>query len=267
MELETQRVWDYITDSYVHRLIRNRADGKLVELPSLSSGGKGEESDNNKDKDKRGPDKDTEESQDKLEAMGIEYANLMTSQLESQRGYYEEEIARAKDDIAVTRRKWEEALTETSKWRKERVELEKKVDQVIKKAEKDKEEFKLKWEQANKLAVEEEARRKKERLEVVKVRKELEKELEAEKAVTKSLTENLGHLKTEIGKQEKERMELKSEMEELKEQMRDVMFALTARDQIEQQGGAANEAAGGDLMVPATSPATTTPSARRKKKK
>ncbi|KAJ3064765.1 hypothetical protein HK102_008110, partial [Quaeritorhiza haematococci] len=34
LELETQRVWDYAGDNYVHRLIQNKADGKLVELPA-----------------------------------------------------------------------------------------------------------------------------------------------------------------------------------------------------------------------------------------
>lgn len=33
IELQTQRVWDYIGDGYVHRLITNKTDGKLVELP------------------------------------------------------------------------------------------------------------------------------------------------------------------------------------------------------------------------------------------
>ena len=28
MELETQRVWDYAGDNYVHRLIQNKVDGK-----------------------------------------------------------------------------------------------------------------------------------------------------------------------------------------------------------------------------------------------
>lgn len=32
LELETQRVWDYIGDNYVHRLIQSKTDGKLVEL-------------------------------------------------------------------------------------------------------------------------------------------------------------------------------------------------------------------------------------------
>ncbi|KAK6267710.1 hypothetical protein QUC31_011870 [Theobroma cacao] len=34
LELETQRVWDYVGDNYVHRLIQSKTDGKLVELNS-----------------------------------------------------------------------------------------------------------------------------------------------------------------------------------------------------------------------------------------
>lgn len=33
MEIESQRVWDYIGDGYVHRLIQSKTDGKVVELP------------------------------------------------------------------------------------------------------------------------------------------------------------------------------------------------------------------------------------------
>lgn len=33
VELDTQRVWDYSGDGYVHRLILNRTDGKMIELP------------------------------------------------------------------------------------------------------------------------------------------------------------------------------------------------------------------------------------------
>lgn len=33
LELGTVRVWDYLGDCYVHRLVRNQADGQLVALP------------------------------------------------------------------------------------------------------------------------------------------------------------------------------------------------------------------------------------------
>lgn len=31
-ELDSQRVWDYAGDQYVHRLIQSKTDGKLVEV-------------------------------------------------------------------------------------------------------------------------------------------------------------------------------------------------------------------------------------------
>jgi BRCA1-associated protein len=72
METNTQRVWDYSQDGYVHRLVQNEADGKIVELP-LRDGSK----------------KSTEEKVDKI---GFEYSKLLIGQLESQREYYEEKI-------------------------------------------------------------------------------------------------------------------------------------------------------------------------------
>ena len=36
LEIETQRVWDFASNGYVHRLIQNMVDGKLVELPGRS---------------------------------------------------------------------------------------------------------------------------------------------------------------------------------------------------------------------------------------
>lgn len=41
LELETQRVWDYVGDNYVHRLIQSKTDGKLVELNHYCSHGDG----------------------------------------------------------------------------------------------------------------------------------------------------------------------------------------------------------------------------------
>lgn len=74
MELETSRVWDYAGDNYVHRLIANESDGKLVELPgkddSTASSGKYSEA-------------------DKVDEVGFEYSQLLISQLASQREYYE----------------------------------------------------------------------------------------------------------------------------------------------------------------------------------
>lgn len=67
MEVATSRVWDYAGDGYVHRLIANEADGKIVELPEKSS----------------------LEVKSKADNDGLEYSDLLMSQLISQREYYE----------------------------------------------------------------------------------------------------------------------------------------------------------------------------------
>ncbi|KAJ9091504.1 hypothetical protein QFC19_009049, partial [Naganishia cerealis] len=86
MELETSRVWDYAGDNYVHRLVTNEADGKLVELPekiATSSGSFRKGSENF----------------DKVDEVGFEYSQLLISQLASQRDYYEG-LLRSKGSIS-----------------------------------------------------------------------------------------------------------------------------------------------------------------------
>lgn len=41
LHLETQRVWDYAGDGFVHRLVMNKLDGKMIELPAPTDGGTG----------------------------------------------------------------------------------------------------------------------------------------------------------------------------------------------------------------------------------
>ncbi|KAF1766058.1 hypothetical protein GCK72_006014 [Caenorhabditis remanei] len=68
-----ERVWDYAGDNYVHRLIENQADGKLVEY----------QRDMNTSIDEKSS------KDDKLEGIKLEYTLLLTSQLEDQRKYFE----------------------------------------------------------------------------------------------------------------------------------------------------------------------------------
>lgn len=224
MELETQRVWDYIGDSYVHRLIRNRTDGKLVELPSLAatrqSGADDDEGEKQPGAGGRGPDRSAEASQDKIEAIGLEYANLMTSQLDSQREYYEQEVAREKDERRVVSRKWEEALAEQARAKKLAQDREREAAEARAKIEREREELKARLETQVRQTAEEEARRKREQKELAKAKRELERSLEAEQAVTKSLTENLGSLRSEMKKREDETAAVRAEVEDLKDQMR-----------------------------------------------
>ena len=91
LELCTQRVWDYSGDNYVHRLIQNKVDGKLVELPDPHGGGSSAmdgastASDAARELKRRG-------QEEQYEAVVHEYSLLLTGQLEVQRRHYDERL-------------------------------------------------------------------------------------------------------------------------------------------------------------------------------
>ncbi|KAG7935621.1 uncharacterized protein OGAPODRAFT_15903 [Ogataea polymorpha] len=86
MEATSQRVWDYAGDNYVHRLVQNEADGKLVELPIHS-----------------GKERDSSSSgnEDKVEKIGFEYSKMLIAQLESQREFYEMKLEEASNRVLL----------------------------------------------------------------------------------------------------------------------------------------------------------------------
>ncbi|CAI5756417.1 unnamed protein product [Candida verbasci] len=102
MEINTSRVWDYAGDNYVHRLITNESDGKLVELP---------------DKKKSDP--------------GLEYSQLLISQLISQREYYEN-IIKEKSDISDLENKFSDLTTKLIPSLKEKIQSkEEKLNEIV----------------------------------------------------------------------------------------------------------------------------------------
>ncbi|XP_020583536.1 BRCA1-associated protein [Phalaenopsis equestris] len=94
LELETQRVWDYVGDNYVHRLIQSKTDGKLVEL-NLH----GAHADDNCGSCNCG-DSGIDEAlfNSKFETIVMEYNDLLASQLENQRKYFESLLQEAKEE-------------------------------------------------------------------------------------------------------------------------------------------------------------------------
>lgn len=77
MEMISQRVWDYAGDNYVHRLVQNEVDGKLVELPLRE------------DKSQNNMESLSLVAAEKVDKIGFEYSKMLISQLESQREFYE----------------------------------------------------------------------------------------------------------------------------------------------------------------------------------
>ncbi|KAK4511035.1 uncharacterized protein ATC70_012241 [Mucor velutinosus] len=193
LEIETQRVWDYAGDGYVHRLIQNAVDGKLVELPSTTE------------------DSNMNTSQEKLEAISLEYNYLLTSQLDSQQIYYESQMEQVAVQLSDMRSKTRSLLAEADQIQAENkrleagnLEKEKQIVEISKgkeKADKKLESWKEKCETTKVVWLE-------------------------EKEVTNSLLENNSLLLKCM--EDRERA-----IKELSDQVRDLMFFLEAREKVQ----------------------------------
>ncbi|KIM32818.1 hypothetical protein M408DRAFT_326546 [Serendipita vermifera MAFF 305830] len=244
LELETQRVWDYAGDAYVHRLIQNRADGKLVELPSASiTSGSAVDSSR-----ALGPGPADTMAAEKVEAIGIEYSYLLTSQLDSQRAYYEEQLASVNEKLSSAYAKMDIRSKEVEDMGAERLRAEeswrREMEAKMADAAKERTKVEKKAEKAMELA------------------RKFEKELREEKMVNEGLMQNLTAVKKRSEAFEQEKTEFMGRISELEDQMRDLMVYLEMRDKVEKEGG---ELAGASIEMRPNSTAST--STRSKKKK
>jgi BRCA1-associated protein len=105
MDISTQHVWDYAGDGYVHRLIQSKPDSRLIDLP-------GRQRHANEAFRSEGGDSVPRE---KMESMAAEYTYLLTSQLEGQRRYFEEQVERAVDKASQASARAEEAASHAQK--------------------------------------------------------------------------------------------------------------------------------------------------------
>ncbi|KAK4754263.1 hypothetical protein SAY87_002367 [Trapa incisa] len=110
---ETQRVWDYVGDNYVQRLIQSKTDGKLVALNSNDACGSFE-----------GLEMSEALLNSKVEAIVNEYNDLPATKLENQKLYYESLLEDVKDE---TKREISEAVEKaiTKKLQKQQTKLDK----------------------------------------------------------------------------------------------------------------------------------------------
>ena len=229
LELETQRVWDYAGDGYVHRLIQNKADGKLVELPSAatsSTAGGGREGGG------MGPRPSDALTAEKIEAIGIEYSYLLTSQLDSQRSFYEDRVNELEATVGELKGLVSRLSAEAEETRKrEAEEAEKRKaegEARIAELERDKERAEKK---AEKLAG---------------LSRKLEKDLKEERAFGEGLMQNLQNLKERVEASEQQKREFQVRIGELQDQVKDVMFYLETQSKIANES---SELAGGSVEV------------------
>jgi BRCA1-associated protein len=214
MDLATQRVWDYASDGYVHRIIQNKADGKLVELPAADHSALDP------------PDSADSVPREKLDNISLEYTHLLTSQLESQRVYFEEKVERAADKAsqatAAAASAAEAAERATAELAKLKLEHENIATGSVPALEKDKAR----------------AERRAEKFETMA--RKLEKEWREEKAMNQSLMEKIEFLTQEVN-------ELKATNKDLSEQNRDLSFFISGSEKLKDQGEDIQE---GTVSVP-----------------
>ncbi|KAF2347840.1 BRCA1-associated 2, partial [Trinorchestia longiramus] len=99
MQLGNNRVWDYVRDNYVHRLLQSEGDGKVVSYERVGDSEgmcRGGDCDSNGGGG-GGSDCSTKEElllagEEKLSSLQLEYTHLLSSQLETQRLYFEDKI-------------------------------------------------------------------------------------------------------------------------------------------------------------------------------
>ncbi|KAI8342965.1 hypothetical protein BC941DRAFT_447814 [Chlamydoabsidia padenii] len=118
LDIETQRVWDYAGDGYVHRLIQNVVDGKIVELPSHIQH---HEQDHEQVSDM---------TRGKMNAMALEYSYLLTSQLDSQRMYFEDRINQVMEQLSLLTGQCKDATTELDSIHADNQYLEEETNQA-----------------------------------------------------------------------------------------------------------------------------------------
>ena len=233
MQLGHNRVWDYVGDNFVHRLVQNTGDGKLVEGEGRGA----------VEKHQGGVEDHTE----KMDSLQLEYTYLLTSQLEDQRRYFEKKLSRMEEgagkelsELTYRAKQTEEDKSvlsqELESVRREKMKLESKVGQLCQKLEK------------------------------------VTKEFAEEKQLNKSLRENQEGWQTKLKKTEVElnvTKELKErEISDLKDQVRDLMFFLEGRDKV-QESPMKSELEEGSIIVAEPSEPTPTrkPSKSGKRRK
>ncbi|XAO26287.1 hypothetical protein I312_105123 [Cryptococcus bacillisporus CA1280] len=244
MELETQRVWDYKGDNYVHRLIQTKNDGKLVELPSASSlvtpsvprvmplgnsqrptsptlaarsmdiCSTSEHQAQAHVQGHAGPSSNDIDKISTIESITLEYSYLLSSQLESMRQHYEKSQSTLEtrlEELERRGRETEEKLRGLETAEKEREKAERKMEKAV------------------------------------ELSKGLQSALGAERAMSQGLSDRVKVLERERDEAVKEKKDKEAECEMLEETVRDLMFSLEAGMKIKELGGDSGE--GGDLMV------------------
>ncbi|KAJ4359774.1 uncharacterized protein N0V89_000330 [Didymosphaeria variabile] len=215
MDVVSQHVWDYAGDGYVHRLIQNKSDGKLVDLPASAHAS------GLKNAGMTGYANDTV-PREKLDNMGMEYAYLLTSQLESQRAYFEEQVERAVDKAAKASSTADEASRNVAALTSDFSKLQAQYDDAlstISALEKDAARNAAKASSASELA------------------RKLTKQYREEQTINESLMTRIQHLEKKAEEAETKVKEVEAQKADLEEQNRDLSFFISGQEKLKEMQG------------------------------
>jgi BRCA1-associated protein len=242
MDISTQHVWDYAGDGYVHRLIQSKPD---FVSPPVPGGAKDKHAhsgliDLGSSKTRHENEAYRAEAEDmvpreKMETMANEYTYLLTSQLEGQRRYFEEQVERAVDKASAAAAQAESASThaekatsalETMQIRYASLEssmagLEKSLD----KSEQRREKFE-------------------------KMARELTGKLKEEQTINAGLMERIKAAEAKSEEARKEAEAARAEKAELEEMNRDLTMFISGQEKIKELEAQGEEVVDGTLSLP-----------------
>lgn len=199
MEISTQRVWDYSGDNYVHRLVQSQVDGKFLELPDNPAHSSGATEGSSKNGGIS-----MEAKQAKIEKLGLEYSNMLISQLDSQRDFYTMKVEEAENKLKL-------ADSNIQTVRKSMKELEAKLESVTNE------------------------------MKQLRANEGLKDEISSIKQKYNDETTMNSGLSAKIDFLTKENTELKKQKQDLEEQTKDLMFYLDSQEKFKNAPDAVKE--------------------------
>ncbi|KAK6072019.1 zn-finger in ubiquitin-hydrolase [Seiridium cupressi] len=208
LELDTQYVWDYMDDAWVHRLIRTKGDGKVVELPG-----------HHQDSPHRRSEDDDVVPRAKLESIGVEYTHLLTSQLDSQRVYFEAKLSEAADKATKASAAAEKAATQALQALEELRALQEDhrgLKDAIPSLEKDVARERARVTKSTELA------------------RNLGKSLQEEKKVSEGLMARIDHVNKELEALREQTKKLQLENADLKDQNHDLTMFISGQEKLKE---------------------------------
>ena len=220
LDMTTKRVWDYVGDNYVHRLIQSKCGDKIVEVPDPEPDGPG----NPEEAAAGGDGKPGLSMSEKMDVICFEYNVMLMSQLDAQREFYERQMGQLRDEK-------EEALAQVAKANAETAAALKRTEVA---------------EKCMKAAMKKQSTLQQR---IAALEEEVGLLMEANKSMDGNQLgwrKEVDRLKAELAKRT---MEFEAKKNDLEEQLKDLYVTLETRDRLAAAAGGAHEIQGSSMVL------------------